>query len=930
MGSIPRTEEIRVRNVALHRGGDSAVGSLTLRRHHLVFTYVPNVPGTQASGSSTPRVSRESSDASSTPKTAGAKRRTKDIWLPYPLINYCVLQPNHQHTRSQNFEVNRHSIDQSYRDEYSSEGLPPTVGTNTYTRPSTDSFVQAPSASPRRPSSPVGSKSDTKVFTNTGQDPGIELRTRDFKQMAFKFYGDSSKSSDMAAREVFYCLRSRCCVERVQDLHAFHFKAPQEETSINSTVYDARREFSRMGIGGKSAEGVGSAWRISTINHDYSFSPTYPSVLCVPASVSDNLLKYGGPYRSKSRIPALTYLHTNGGSITRSSQPMPGLAGKRNPQDERLVSAIFSSQTPSGESPMEASSEEASHTMNEGEASDTSATDRENIGERDTDNIETAAPARESTEREHIPRKKVYGTTRKRLIVDARPKLNALANRATGGGIEDVSNYIDTSGEIPERLFLDIQNIHVMRKSLAAVVESFGNDVWIKSDIPGSMLQDRLQKSGWLGHIAGLVEGSEKVAKAVGLGGDHVLVHCSDGWDRTSQVAAIAEVMLDPYYRSFAGFVTLIQKDFLSFGHKFNHRHGILGCEKWFDIENERVLPTHPGENGGASSNFGSKALSGAKNWFEKNRNGLFKQPNDSRSSLDGSNSRPPSPPANPILHSPATSSTAKDRDHKVKEDEIAPIFHQFLDAIYQLQHAYPNAFEFNERYLERLLYQVYSCQYGEFLFNNERERSAQQELFPSVWPHFVARQRDFVNINYAPKLYDSLLLPKRSGAERDLEIRWWSQVFHQDDKKMNTPTALARTTNKQPLPVSHETAPTSTLHSFRTESSSLSSSGVTTPAASSTLRDEDARDKTSAKFSPPEVEGSSTQQGKEGLSGLALRPALQQHETDQDVLASYVGVSTPEVTSTQSAETRPAEPVDQHIRLDYAAFAQSSAYSDR
>ena len=29
-----------------------------------------------------------------------------------------------------------------------------------------------------------------------------------------------------------------------------------------------------------------------------------------------------------------------------------------------------------------------------------------------------------------------------------------------------------------------------------------------------------------------------------------VLVHCSDGWDRTPQVIALAELMLDPYYRT--------------------------------------------------------------------------------------------------------------------------------------------------------------------------------------------------------------------------------------------------------------------------------------------------------------------------------------------------------------------------------------------
>ena len=29
-----------------------------------------------------------------------------------------------------------------------------------------------------------------------------------------------------------------------------------------------------------------------------------------------------------------------------------------------------------------------------------------------------------------------------------------------------------------------------------------------------------------------------------------VVVHCSDGWDRTTQIVALAELMLDPYYRT--------------------------------------------------------------------------------------------------------------------------------------------------------------------------------------------------------------------------------------------------------------------------------------------------------------------------------------------------------------------------------------------
>ena len=55
---------------------------------------------------------------------------------------------------------------------------------------------------------------------------------------------------------------------------------------------------------------------------------------------------------------------------------------------------------------------------------------------------------------------------------------------------------------------------------------------------------------------------------------ENVLVHCSDGWDRTSQMTALTQLMLDPYYRTVKGFQVLIEKDWLSFGHMFGKRLG--------------------------------------------------------------------------------------------------------------------------------------------------------------------------------------------------------------------------------------------------------------------------------------------------------------------------------------------------------------------
>ncbi|EME87346.1 uncharacterized protein MYCFIDRAFT_127850 [Pseudocercospora fijiensis CIRAD86] len=752
----------------------------------------------------------------------------------------------------------------------------------------------------------------------------LRIRCRDFKMFAFIFYDDAQRSADDMAREVFYALRDRCCVERVQDLHAFHFKAPQEEIAVGEFAYEARREFSRMGIGSKAVEGPGSAWRITEINADYSFSPTYPKVLCVPHSVSDNMLKYGGPFRSKARIPALTYLHSNGGSITRSSQPMPGFTGKRNPQDERLVSAIFASHTGSHQSHTDSPprlSRDVPESSFEVDDSNTGRLEKDTAG-LSLSQSESALDEK-FVEHESLPRPKVYGSTRRNMIVDARPKINALANRAGGGGMEDVANYRASDGSLPERIFLDIPNIHVMRKSLEKVVESFAT-----SDITDLRPdQEALRKSGWLRYIAALLDGAKMVARAVGLGGSHVLLHCSDGWDRTSQVAAIAEVMLDPYYRTLQGFVTLVQKDFLSFGHKFEHRNGILGSEKWFDIENERVVPPRSKENTSADpkgiNTFGSKAISGAKNWFEKSRDSIFGQANDSRSSLDGAGSRPPSPPANPVLHAPASTSTAKDREHKIKEDEIAPIFHQFLDAIFQLQHQFPNAFEFNERFLVRLFYQTYASQYGEFLFNNERDRSENEDRFASVWPHFFSRRREFINPDYVPKVDDPLLFPGQS-----VEIRWWSNLFGRKDEEMNTPRSLAPPDADAYLP------------SFAVQPSELS-----LPSDDSTA-DERQIQETRSVPSFDTMRNAITSaftsfQMPEVSSSAPPRPILEQRETDVEVLAQYAGANqkadSSEGSSAQmetnddevSTEQQGVKGAEGSSGLDATAFAQGSAYRD-
>lgn len=94
-----------------------------------------------------------------------------------------------------------------------------------------------------------------------------------------------------------------------------------------------------------------------------------------------------------------------------------------------------------------------------------------------------------------------------------------------------------------------------------------------------------LESSGWLYHISGLINAALLVVNTLDVEEKSVMVHCSDGWDRTTQIVALAQVMLDPYYRTLEGFQVLVQREWLDFGHKFADRCGNSPCS---DDLNER------------------------------------------------------------------------------------------------------------------------------------------------------------------------------------------------------------------------------------------------------------------------------------------------------------------------------------------------------
>ena len=373
-------------------------------------------------------------------------------------------------------------------------------------------------------------------------------------------------------------------------------------------------------------------------------------------------------------------------------------------------------------------------------------------------------------EKDEGPR--VYGAQQHNLIVDARPTVNAFAMQAVGMGSENMDNY-----PFATKAYLGIDNIHVMRDSLNKVLDTLK-----ESDLtPLGPNRDALAKSGWLKHIANMLDGVGIIARQVGIQHSHVVIHCSDGWDRTSQLSALSQLCLDPYYRTLDGFIVLIEKDWLSFGHMFATRAGFLSSEKWFHIENERIGGT---EHKSVSSNntSGGNAL---ENAFLSAK-GFFNKDNKSRDSLvDSDSEMNPMDESSPARKATSKTSTGK---HTTKVKETSPMFHQFLDATYQLLSQYPDRFQFNERFLRRLLYHLYSCQYGTFLYNSERDRrdAKIRDRTRSVWDYFLARREQFLNPTYNPNVDDNERGQERLIFPKAGKVKWWNEVFGRTDAEMN------------------------------------------------------------------------------------------------------------------------------------------------
>eukprot|EP00730_Choanoeca_flexa_P012598 TRINITY_DN4434_c0_g1_i2.p1 TRINITY_DN4434_c0_g1~~TRINITY_DN4434_c0_g1_i2.p1 ORF type:complete len:567 (+),score=128.00 TRINITY_DN4434_c0_g1_i2:49-1749(+) len=295
-------------------------------------------------------------------------------------------------------------------------------------------------------------------------------------------------------------------------------------------------------------------------------------------------------------------------------------------------------------------------------------------------------------------------------ILDTRSTKTIAEHTKKGGGCELIEKYYKWT-KIPS----DIGTPAQLQDSYDKVLEASLDDTV-------GMTQYLAKIDPWMSHVRAVLCTAVVTAHQIEHGHVAVLVHGSLGQDNTAAVVSLAQLFLDPHYRSIKGFCQLIEKEWLRMGHPFQSRVGQVG---------------------------------------------------------------------------------------KVNPSLRAPSFLMFLDAVHQVLHQFPPAFEFTEGFLRELHTHTISSDYGTFLYNSlaERVHNKLEVMSNSLWTYLLTDEQraKFTNPIYVADKYPGYI----RVSFKSQALRLWKELFawHRYDQEATMPrlTAEVQAARQQDLQVTRE-----------------------------------------------------------------------------------------------------------------------------
>ncbi|KAF6121586.1 SET binding factor 1 [Phyllostomus discolor] len=394
---------------------------------------------------------------------------------------------------------------------------------------------------------------------------------------------------------------------------------PSDRMTMSSLVERACcRDYQRLGLGTLSSSlsrAKSEPFRVSPVNRMYAICRSYPGLLIVPQSVQDNALQRVSRCYRQNRFPVVCWrsgrskavllrsggLHGKGvvGLFKAQNAPSPGQsqADSSSLEQEKYLQAVVSSMPRyadmSGRNTLSGFS--SAHLGSHVPSPRARVTTLSN-------------PMAASASRRTAPRGK-WGSVRASgrsggLSGDVGSRLagrDTLAPPQANGAPPDpgflrpqraalyiIGDKAQLKGVRPDPLQqwelvpIEVFEVRQVKTSFKKLLKACVPGCPATEPSPASFLRS-LEDSEWLTQIHKLLQVSVLVVELLDSGSS-VLVSLEDGWDITTQVVSLVQLLSDPFYRTLDGFRLLVEKEWLSFGHRFSHRgaHTLAGQSSGF------------------------------------------------------------------------------------------------------------------------------------------------------------------------------------------------------------------------------------------------------------------------------------------------------------------------------------------------------------
>ncbi|XP_048865079.1 myotubularin-related protein 5-like isoform X8 [Brienomyrus brachyistius] len=399
-------------------------------------------------------------------------------------------------------------------------------------------------------------------------------------------------------------------------------KPVDRQTMSNVVERACCRDYQRLGLGTLSSSLTRSKnepFRISTVNRMYAVCRSYPGLLIVPQGIADSTIQRISRCYKQNRFPVVCWRNSRSKAVLLRSSGLhakgvadffktpnapsagPSQTDSISLEQEKYLQAIVSSMPSYSESggrntlssftPAAASSSDGSDKLRQPK-----------IG---------ALMKQVMGSKEDVPSGFGKGGKRAKIISHYHPRASEITQNSRGkwGSIRGTGQIAQLAGSDPPQAngspgashFLHPQRSYLYIIGDKSQLKGSKQDQFqqwevvpievfdvrqvktsfkklMKACVPNSMSLDPstafyrcLEESEWMCLLHKILQVSVLVVELLDTGSS-VMVSLEDGWDITTQVVSLVQLLSDPYYRTFDGFRLLVEKEWLSFGHRFSQR----------------------------------------------------------------------------------------------------------------------------------------------------------------------------------------------------------------------------------------------------------------------------------------------------------------------------------------------------------------------